>query len=61
MTSREEQEQYRIGGIQDGKVEALINHEKRMGEMKEENQRKMLQTKKKTEDLDVDPLQRNTG
>ena len=38
MTSREEQEQYKLRGIQDGKVEELINHEKRA----EENQRKML-------------------
>jgi len=29
MTTREEQEQYRISGMQDGKVEELIKHEKR--------------------------------
>lgn len=31
MTSREEQEQYRLQGIQDGKVDELIQHEKREG------------------------------
>ena len=45
MTSREEQEQYKIKGMQDGKVEELINHEKREGERRGENQRKMLQKK----------------
>ena len=35
MTTREEQEQYRIQGMQDGKVEELINYEKR------EDQRKL--------------------
>lgn len=46
MTTREEQDEYKLRGIQDGKVEELINHEKRADEMKEWNQRKML--KKKT-------------
>lgn len=45
MTTREEQEQYKIKGMQDGKVEELINHEKREGERRGENQRKMLQKK----------------
>ena len=40
ITSREEQEQYKLRGIQDGKVEELINHEKRA----EEIQRKKIQT-----------------
>ena len=46
MTTREEQDQYKLRGMQDGKVDELINHEKRADEMKEWNQRKML--KKKT-------------
>jgi hypothetical protein len=29
MTTREEQEQYKIHGVQDGKVEELVNYEKR--------------------------------
>ena len=37
MTTREEQEQYKWKGMQDGKVEELIHHERRA------NQRKMLQ------------------
>ena len=45
MTSREEQEQYKIKGMQDGKVEELIKHEKREDERRGENQRKMLQKK----------------
>ena len=36
MTTREEQEQYRLQGIQDGKVEELINYEKM------EDQRKLI-------------------
>jgi len=32
MTTREEQAQYKLRGIQDGKVEELINHEKRAEE-----------------------------
>jgi hypothetical protein len=32
MTSREEQEQYKIMGIQDGKVDELVDHE-----LKQEN------------------------
>ena len=32
MTSREEQAQYKLRGIQDGKVDELINHEKRAEE-----------------------------
>lgn len=31
--------------MQDGKVEELISHEKRVDEKREENQRKMLQKK----------------
>lgn len=34
MTTREEQEQYRIQGVQDGKVDELIHHEKREEERK---------------------------
>lgn len=45
VTSREEQEMYKIRGMQDGKVEELINHEKREDERRGENQRKMLQKK----------------
>ena len=29
MTSREEQEQYKLKGMQDGKVEELLEHERR--------------------------------
>ena len=36
MTTREEQEQYKWKGMQDGKVEELIDHERRA------DQRKML-------------------
>ena len=45
ITTREEQEQYKIRGMQDGKVMELIEHEKREDERRGENQRKMLQKK----------------
>lgn len=35
MTTREEQEQYRISGMQDGKVEELIDYEKREDKRKQ--------------------------
>ena len=40
MTTREEQEQYRLQGMQDGKVEELINHEKREGNRKNKNKKR---------------------
>ena len=36
MTSREEQEQYKIKGMQDGKVDELLKHEKRADEKRED-------------------------
>ena len=45
ITTREEQEQYKIRGMQDGKVRELIEHEKRQDERREENHRKMLHKK----------------
>ena len=37
ITTREEQEQYKIRGMQDGKVKELIDHEKREDERRGEN------------------------
>jgi hypothetical protein len=39
MTTREEQEQYRIQGMQDGKVEELIDYEKREDQRKHNQQK----------------------
>ena len=37
ITTREEQEQYKIRGMQDGKTKELIDHEKRDAEKRGEN------------------------
>lgn len=40
MTTREEQEQYKIHGVQDGKIDELIDYEKR----KDNEKKKTLKT-----------------
>ena len=53
MTTREEQEQYKLKGMQDGKVEELIKHE--------ETEKRMFQRKNTFKDQTKDRLNEKEG